>query len=73
MESLEKFSQKIDLLEEKNKILEKEINNLKLENEKLKSEKNDGKKMMKIKYFLMLCQKYFMCQNINYLKISLNI
>jgi hypothetical protein len=44
MESLEKLSQKIDLLEEKNKILEKEINNLKLENEKLKSEKNDGKK-----------------------------
>ena len=44
MESLEKLSQKIDLLEEKNKILEKEINNLKLENEKLKSEKNEGTK-----------------------------
>ena len=44
MESLDKLNQRIDLLEEKNKILEKEINNLKLENEKLKSEKNDGKK-----------------------------
>ena len=42
MESLDKLNQRIDLLEEKNKILEKEINNLKLENEKLKSEKNEG-------------------------------
>ena len=35
--SLDKICQKIALLEEKNKFLEKEINNLKIENEKLKS------------------------------------
>ena len=44
MESLDKLKQMIDLLDEKNKILEKEINNLKLENEKLKSEKNESTK-----------------------------
>ena len=44
IESLDKINQKLTLLEEKNKLLEKEINNLKLENEKLKSEKSNSSK-----------------------------
>lgn len=40
--SLDKICQKIALLEEKNKFLEKEINELKIENEKLKSQQGSN-------------------------------
>ena len=41
--SLEKFSQQLNLLEQKNKILEKQLNYMKSENEKLKNNINKNK------------------------------